>query len=118
MPVNWYANLYSLTQNEFGRPITVHPVASQPTGSSYSARGIYNSGAQSYLLEDASVMNEQQTYIDIEASEFAVPPVQGDTITIPAEPISGLAALGDFQITSSTHNGAGELTLQLKKVVP
>jgi hypothetical protein len=118
MPVNWYAELYSLAQSEYGRPITVNPVASQPGVPAYSARGIYNSDRQQYLLEDDSLLTEQQTIIDVEASEFAVPPAQNDIITIPAEPISGLLALGDFQVTASVHNGAGEITLQLKKVVP
>ena len=117
MPINWYDDLYSITQNAFGRPITVNPVASQPGQLSYPARGIYNSGLQNYLLEDASLMAEQQTIIDVEADEFTVPPAQNDIITIPAEPVSGLAALGDFQVTSATHNGAGEITLQLKKIV-
>jgi hypothetical protein len=117
MPVNWYDDLYSITQDAFGRPITVNPIASQPGQPSYPLRGIYNSGQQTYLLEDASMMAEQQTIIDVEADECAVPPAQGDTITIPADPTVGLAALGDFQVTSATHNGAGEWTLQLKKIV-
>lgn len=117
MPINWYEDLYGVCQDAFGRPIVINPVASQPGAPSYPARGIYNSGLQNYVLEDASIMAEQQTIIDVEVDETLVPPAQDDIITIPAEPISGLEALGDFQVTSATHNGAGEFTLQLKKVI-
>ena len=41
-------------------------------------------------------------------------PVQGDQINIPAEPMSGLPALGGFEITNVYHNGGGEVTLELK----
>jgi hypothetical protein len=68
------------------------------------------------ILEDGSILTDQQTILDIRASEFSVLPVQGDQINIPSEPISGLPTLGDFQITNVFHNGGGETTLELKRI--
>jgi hypothetical protein len=117
--VNWYDSLYSLTQDTFSRTIIVNPVASQPGQPAYTIRGIYNSGLQNFMLEDQSLMADQQTIVDVEEDDCpGVPPAQNDIITIPNYPLTNLKALGDFEVTSATHNGAGEWTLQLKKVVP
>ena len=44
-------------------------------------------------------------------------PVQGDTVAIPYEPISGLPDEGSFQVIKVTNNSGGEVTLQLRKIV-
>jgi hypothetical protein len=88
-------------------------------GNSFSglARGIYDSRTLNVVMEDGSIFSDQQTILDIRTDEFATLPVQGDQINIPLEPVSGLPALGDFEITNVFHNGGGEITLELKQIV-
>jgi hypothetical protein len=117
MAVNFSTELYSPTQDMFGRPISVNPIASQPNGASYQNRGIYDTRSLNVVLDDNSILSDQQTILDIRALEYAVPPQQQDRITIPVDPVSGLPALGDFEVTNVIDNGGGELTLELKKIV-
>jgi hypothetical protein len=113
MAVNFSTLIYMPTQDVFGRPVTF----TSSLGNSYSGtnRGIYDSRSLNVLLEDGSILSDQQTILDIRTSEFSVLPVQGDVIEIPAEPISGLPALGYYEITDVFHNGGGEVTLTLKR---
>jgi hypothetical protein len=92
---------------------------SSTAGNSFSgtARGIYSSNSINIILEDGSLFSDQTTILDIRTSEFPVLPVQDDIIDIPAEPVSGLPAEGNFQITDVSHNGGGEVTLTLKKLM-
>jgi hypothetical protein len=117
MPINWSAALYSLEQDTFGRPVSFTSTA----GNSFTGlkRGIYSSTEMDIALEDGSIITDQRTILDILDIDFPAGqlPVQDDTINIPAEPISGLPALGDFQVTDVYHNGGGEWTLQLKKIM-
>jgi hypothetical protein len=117
MAVNFSTNLYSPEQDQFGRPIMVTPIASQPSGGSYQNRGIYDSGPINILLDDGSIFSDQRTIVDICAAEYPVPPQQQDQISIPYDPASGLPDLGSFEITNVIDNGGGELTLELKKIV-
>jgi hypothetical protein len=118
MAVNFSTNLYAAEQDEFGQPIIVTPIASQPGQGSYQNRGIYDSGGMNIMLEDGSLFSDQHTILDIRTEEYAVPPKQGDQINIPYDPASGLPAVGDFEVTNVIDNGGGELTLELKKIVP
>jgi hypothetical protein len=115
MAVNFSTLVYMPNQDVFGRPVTF----TSTLGNSYSGtnRGIYDSRTLNVLLEDGSIMSDQDTILDIRASEFSVLPVQGDIINIPPEPISGLPELGSFTITDVYHNGGGEITLTLKKFI-
>jgi hypothetical protein len=117
MAVNFSVALYDIEQDTYGRPITVSPIASQPGGGSYQGRGIYDSGPINILLDDGSIFADQRTIVDIRGDEYAVPPQQQDQISIPYDPLSGLADLGSFEITNVIDNGGGELTLELKKIV-
>jgi hypothetical protein len=113
MAVNFSTLIYMPTQDVFGRPVTF----TSSLGNSYSGtnRGIYDSRSLNVLLEDGSILSDQQTILDIRASEFSILPVQGDVIDIPAEPTTGLPALGQYEITDVFHNGGGEVTLTLKR---
>ena len=115
-PINMSVEVYQVCQGTFGRPATF----TSKTGNSYSGsnRGIYKSDMIDILLEDGSIFTQQQTILDIRAAEFPTLPVQDDTVAIPYEPISGLPDLGSFQIIDVFHNGGGEVTLQLRAVVP
>jgi hypothetical protein len=115
MAVNMSTFVYMPCQEVFGRPVSF----TSTLGNSYSGmnRGIYDSRSLNVLLEDGSILSDQQTILDIRTSEFGVLPVQGDVIDIPAEPISGLPPVGSFMITDVFHNGGGEVTLSLKAMV-
>jgi hypothetical protein len=115
MAVNFSTLIYMQTQDVFGRPVNF----TSTLGNSFTGgnRGIYDSRTLNVMLEDGSIFSDQQTILDIRASEFSVLPVQGDTIDIPPEPISGLPAEGGFEITNVFHNGGGEVTLELKALV-
>jgi hypothetical protein len=118
MAVNFSTDLYSPEQDQFGRPIMITPIASQPSGgASYQGRGIYDTVAVNVMLDDGSIFSDQRTIVDICAAEYVVPPQQLDQISIPYDPASGLPPLGDFEITNVLDNGGGELTLELKKLV-
>jgi hypothetical protein len=116
MAINMSTNVYEVCQDTFGRPVTF----TSKSGNSFSgaARGIYKSDDITVALEDGSLLQDQQTILDIRADEFSTLPVQDDTVNIPLEPIAGLPDLGDFQIIDVFHNGGGEVTLRLRKVVP
>jgi hypothetical protein len=114
MALNMSVMVYSPCQDVFGRPVTF----TSTLGGSFSgtSRGIYDSRSLNVVLEDGSILSDQDTILDIRTSEFPVLPIQGDTIHIPADPASGLPDLGDFEITDVAHNGGGEVTLQLKSL--
>jgi hypothetical protein len=107
--------VYLPSQDVFGRTVTF----TSALGNSYSGqgRGIYDSRILNVVLEDGSIITDQDTILDIRIAEFPVLPVQGDTVNIPEDPVVGLPALGDFEISNAWNNGGGELTLQLKAIV-
>ena len=106
------SGLYLPCQSVFGRPATFTYAA----GGSFAGRGIYSSRETSLALDDGSIITTQDSIFDIRTDEFTIVPAQNDTVTILAEPISGLPALGDFQITNVWHNGGGEITLELREI--
>jgi len=113
--VNFSVLIYAPNFDMWAVPITVNPVASQPGGASYAARGIYDTRQQLIALDDESLINVQSTILDIRTAEFPVPPLQGDIITIPFN--SSGEPLGDFSVIDNDNNGGGEITLTLRKVV-
>jgi hypothetical protein len=115
MAVNMSIMVYNPCQNVFGRPVNF----TSKLGNSFNGqgRGIYDSRTLNVVLEDGSILGDQDTILDIRTDEFPILPVQGDTIDIPYEPIAGLPALGQYEITNVWHNGGGEVTLQLRELV-
>lgn len=116
MPVDFAAALYSHTQNQFGRPITVSPLKSQPGMPAYQGRGIYMSEADDVSAEESVVFSDQRTTLDVISVEFEVLPMKGDQINIPA--VGGIPAAGLFEILDVDDNGGGESTFSLRKIVP
>jgi hypothetical protein len=115
MAVNFSTMVYGPAQEQFGRPVNF----TSTLGNSFTGpgRGIYDSRVLTVALEDGSVITDQETILDIRASEFAVLPMQGDTIDIPYEQTSQLEALGKFEIINRSDNGGGETTLTLRKML-
>jgi hypothetical protein len=112
MAINMSRALYLACQNVFGRP----GIFTYAAGGTFTGSGIYSSTEMELMLDDGAVISDQRTIFDIRAEDYPTLPAQNDTVTIPAEPISGLPALGDFQITNVWHNGGGEVTLQLRQL--
>jgi hypothetical protein len=116
MGLDYSTLIYGPTYDMFARPIVVTPLASQPNAASYQARGIYNHNRLNVVLEDGSTFVEQETILDIRTVEFAVPPIQNDEVSIPAD--GNVPAVGTFLITSAWDNGGGEINLHLRKLMP
>jgi hypothetical protein len=116
LAINFSTMIYGPCQDQFGRTC----IFTSATGDSYSGtnRGIYDSTTLNVALEDGSILSDQNTILDIRAIEFPVLPAQDDTVSIPYDPISQLPDLGSYQIINLWHNGGGEITLQLRKLVP
>jgi hypothetical protein len=114
MPVDFSTDVYLPAQDLFGRTIIVTPLA---TGLPYQARGIFDVDAIDVQAMDGSIISETRVILDIREVEFAVLPLQGDIIHVPADPI-GLLAEGDFEVIDADPNGGGETTLTLRRIVP
>jgi hypothetical protein len=117
MAVDFGIAVYAPNYAVWARPISVNPIGSQPGMPGYGGRGIYHTGPVNVLLEDGSLFSDQQTTLDVLEAEFAVVPAQRDIISIPRDPVSGLPALPDYEVTDVSSNGGGETTLTLKKLV-
>lgn len=115
MPVDFSTDVYLPAQELFGRTITVTPVASQPAQAAYVARGILDVDSIDVQALDGALISETRVILDIREIEFAVLPLQGDLIDIPAD--SGLAAEGAFEVIDADPNGGGETTLTLRRIV-
>src|SRR4029077_11976939 len=103
MPVDFSTEVYLPAQNLYGRKITVTPTASQPGQPAYDARGILDVDAIDVGALDGSLVSETRIILDIREAEFAVLPLQGDVINIPAD--SGLPAEGSFEVLDADPNG-------------
>lgn len=114
MAIDFSTVVYLPSFDTFARSITVFPIASQPAGASYYARGIYDTRGTAIQTDSGMVvMSDQETILDIRDSEFGTIPVQGDQIDIPAE--GNIPAAGYFEVTDAASNGGGETTLTIRK---
>ena len=113
MAVAFATVLYKPVFDFYAVPITVNPVASQPTSGSYSARGILDTRAIDVVAMDGSIFSDSKVELDILETEFAVLPLQNDRVTIPAD-CNGVNK-GEYEIIDTDSNGGGETTLTLRK---
>lgn len=112
-----YSTMILLPNYEFfARAVTFTPVASQPGGPAYVARGIYTSGVQTIDDEGMQITTDQQVILDVRETEFSVVPIQGDLVAI--GPDGDNPDLGSFEVVDAWNNGGGETTLVLRKIVP
>jgi hypothetical protein len=115
MALNFADLVLVKTQDVFGRPVTFTPIVSQPGEPAYVARGIYTSEPADVLAEEGAIFSDQRTILDILEKEYAVVPLQGDHVSIPAT--GAIPAAGEFVVSDQKANGAGETTLMLRRIV-
>jgi hypothetical protein len=115
MPVNFSDQVYLHCFDTFGRVIVVTPVVSQAGQAAYTARGIFDTVPIDVVALDGSIISEQRTILDLREVEFAVLPVQGDQVAIPAD--GGLPDAGNWEIIDGSRNGGGESTMTLRKLM-
>ncbi len=115
MAFNFSETVYLQAQETYGRTVTITPVTSQPNGQSYVTRGIFEVEAMDVAAMDGSIISETRIILDIREAEFAVLPMQGDLIDVPAS--SGLPAEGLYEVMDADPNGGGETTLTLRHIV-
>lgn len=118
MAVDFSTLLYSQCQNVYARNVTITPIASAPGAPAYSARGIFGKRPVDVMTEVGMAMiSTAQTIFDIRDVEFfdagRALPQQGDLINIPAE--GRIPAEGDFEVVSTSSNGGGETTLDIRE---
>jgi len=118
MAIDFSTLVYLPAQDVFGRNATFTPVKSNPSGGSYVMRGIFSTRSSDVFTEmGVSVLSDQETIFDIRTVEFIdngyALPQQGDRLTIPAE--GNIPAEGDFEVTDTSVNGGGEMTLVIRK---
>jgi hypothetical protein len=115
MAVDYSNIIYAKTQDLYGRPVVITPLASQPGHPAYEARGIYRSEAMDVEADENSVFSDQRTVLDVRDLEYDVVPIQGDHISIPAT--GSIVAAGDFTVIDQDSNGGGETSLTLRRLV-
>jgi len=115
MAINFGTQVYNPTFAVFARPVTFTPSVSQPGQPSYTARGIYGTEPIDVLAEGTSSFSDARTILDIIEQEFAVLPMQKDTVLIDAS--ADLPAIGSFEVIETKSNGGGEMTLDLRKLM-
>lgn len=101
----------------FARPVRVYPVRSQPPGTVYyAARGIWRRQPADMMLEDGGVLGTDVLTLGVRISEFAVLPVKGDRVYIPAS--LPLTHIGLCEIDDDGEDGQGGYNWTLKIIDP
>lgn len=116
MEVSLPLSLYGPVYDFWARPVTINPLVSQPTAASYAARGCLDTREVDVVAEDGSVFSDAKTELRIRQIEFAIMPMQGDTVDIPIDQeVDG----GSFEIVEllGWGNAGGEITMILKRIV-
>ncbi len=115
MAVPFATILYKPVFDFYAVPVIINPVASQPNGGTYSARGILDTNSVDVVAMDGSIYSDSKTELDILETEFTVLPIQNDRVTIPAD-CNGVNK-GEYEIIDTDSNGGGETCLTLRKWV-
>jgi hypothetical protein len=111
--VDFGSLVYAPNFEVWGRPVTITPLASQPTAPAYSARGIFDTEDYEVPMEDGTIFSDQKPILDIVEAEFPVLPRKGDRIDI-ADDAEGPGP-GSYVVVDASSNGV-ETTLNLRKL--
>lgn len=102
--------------NTWARPVTITPRKSSAAGPAYTARGIWHKNTMDVMTQDGVVFSDHKQTLSIRDAEFAITPLKGDVIDIPADATH--AALGAFEVTDVDHDGEGGTELTLRQIMP
>jgi hypothetical protein len=115
MTINFPMLVYLPAFAVFSRPVTFHPIASQPGEPSFEGRGIFDTQRLDLEALDGSRFSETHTQLDILEIDFGTLPLQGDLVVIAGDENvrGGTYVISDM---SPSGNAGGEVSLQLKRV--
>ena len=105
MAINFSALVLNAAQSTFGEAVTVSPIVSQPGAESYEARGIFSNPAVE-VPTDQGYVTTRSPMLGIRLSEFSVPPVMGDRVTV-----GGVT----YQVHDRQDDGHGAADLILRR---
>ncbi len=91
----------------FGRPVSIIPLKSQGSSTTYPARGVYSERPVDIVTEGDGVLSSTNISLGIRLSEFATPPVPGDKVVIDGR---------TFAVDDTDDDGQGGTVLSLKKI--
>jgi hypothetical protein len=93
----------------FGQPCTVTPGVSQPGVAPYAAPGIFKANETSIPMDDGSVIASTICTLGIRLSDYAIPMVPDDQVTV-----AGMT----FWVDRVHPDGQGGATLTLRRSPP
>lgn len=112
MPINLDRLAMAAPHAIFGRAILVHPAKSQPGEPPYEARGVpaFRAADMALIVGEAGV--DEKT-LSLRLSQFPIPPVPGDYVTLVADPTRPELESGVFYIEDVDADLDGHATLSL-----
>ena len=102
MPFDFSTDVYLPAQDLFGRTITVTPLASQPVGQPYTARGILDVDAMDVGALDGSIISETRVILDIRRPNLPRCPCRVTSLMCL---LTALPAEGLFEVIDADPNG-------------
>ena len=103
MPVNFDALVLGPCMATFALPVVVDPSVSIPLSVPYVAQGIFTSRPHDVMLIDGTIVSDMETTLGIRLSDFPVPPVEGDRITVKAVKPTRMMFLGGDALEGPRH---------------
>jgi hypothetical protein len=116
MPVDFETILFLACQDTLAFNITVTPLVSQPGQPAYGRRAILNT-REIMVQTDVgmAVLSDQETIADLLEGEYPIELLQGDRINIAAQAALPAKWIGEYEVVSTSTNGAGQTTLVIRK---
>ena len=101
--------------DQFSRPITITPLASQPGVHPYPARGTYFTQPIDVMTDGNVIFSDQRTMLALRVADFGTMPMPLDRVNIPAH--MSMPSPGDFEIADIDEiGGTGKVHCTLKRV--
>lgn len=91
----------------FARPITVLPLASRPGEPPYTTRGVWSERPVDVQTEDGAILSSAVKTLGVRLSEFTVPVVAGDRVSVDGT---------TYQVDDTDDDGQGGSLWTLKEI--